>query len=88
MVGLCLTFDGLELRKAMPHVAIYILVAFWYMDKFDKDTDENIRATPYYYWTYRGLDISVIVVSVVSLAWNVLLRIEGVKHIFLFSTDQ
>ena len=88
MVGLCLVFDGLELRKAMPHVALFILCAFWYMDKFDKDTTEEIRATPYYYWTYKGLSASMMVVFLVTLTWNVLLRIPGVQHIILFSTDQ
>lgn len=88
MVGLCLVVDGLEFRKAMPHVALFILCAFWYMDRFDKDTNEEIRATPYYYWTYKGLSASIMLVFLITLAWNVLLRIPGVQHIILFSTDQ
>lgn len=88
MIGLCVVVDGLELRKAMPHVPLFILAAFWYMDRFDKDTDEEIRATPYYYWTYLGLKIAVIMVFVLTLTWNVLLRISGVQHLILFSTDQ
>lgn len=88
MMGLCVVFDGLELRKAMPHVAIFILAAFWYMDRFDRDTDEGIRATPYYYWTYMGMRISILAVFALTLTWNVLLRISGVQHIFMFSTDQ
>ena len=88
MAGLCIVFDGLELRKAIPHLAFFILAAFWYMDRFDKDTDEGIRATPYYYWTYMGMRISIIAVFVLTLTWNVLLRIPGVQHIIMFSTDQ
>ena len=88
MVGLCLVFDGLELRKAMPHVALFILCAFWYMDRFDKDTTEELRVTPYYYWTYKGLSASIMLVFLITLTWNVLLRIPGVQHIILFSTDQ
>lgn len=88
MAGLCIVFDGLELRKAIPHLAFFILAAFWYMDRFDRDTDEGIRATPYYYWTYMGMRISIIAVFVLTLTWNVLLRIPGVQHIIMFSTDQ
>ena len=88
MAGLCMVFDGLELRKAMPHVAIFILAAFWYMDQFDRDTDEEIRATPYYYWAFMGMRISIIAVFVFTLTWNMLLRISGVQHLILFSTDQ
>ena len=88
MVGLCIVFDGLELRKAMPHVAIFILAAFWYMDRFDRDTGEEIRATPYYYWTYMGMRASILLVFALTLTWNVLLRIPGVQHIIMFSTDQ
>lgn len=84
IVGLCLVFDGLELRKAMPHVPFFILAAFWYMDRFDNDIDEEIRATPYYYWTYIGMKITIVVVFVLTLAWNVLLRISGVEHIVLY----
>lgn len=88
MAGLCIVFDGLELRKAMPHVSFFILAAFWYMDRFDRDTDEEIRATPYYYWAYMWMRASIVVVFVLTLTWNVLLRIPGVQHIILFSTDQ
>ena len=84
MIGLCLVVDGLELRKAMPHVPLFILAAFWYMDRFDRDTDEGIRATPYYYWTYMGMRISIIVVFVLTLVWNILLRISGVEHFIMY----
>lgn len=88
MIGLCIVVDGLELRKAMPHIPLFILAAFWYMDRFDRDTDVEIRATPYYYWTYLGMRIAIISVFLLSLTWNILLRIPGVQHILLFSTDQ
>ena len=87
MVGLCVVFDGLELRKAMPHIAIFFLAAFWFMDKFDTDVTEEIRSTPYYYRSYLGLSVSTILVFVMTLTWNVLLRIPGVQHIIMFSTD-
>ena len=88
MIGLCLVVDGLEVRKAVPHFPLFILTAFWYLDRFDSDTNEEIRATPYYYWTYKGLTVSVVVVFILTLTWNMLLRIPGVQHIIMFSTDQ
>lgn len=88
MVGLCVVIDGLEVRKAVPHFAFFILAAFWYMDQFDKDATEEIRSTPYYYWTYMGMRFSIIVVFVLTLTWNILLRISGVQHLIMFSTDQ
>jgi hypothetical protein len=88
MLGLCIVFDGLELRKAMPHISLFILAAFWYMDRFDRDINEEIRATSYYYWTYMGLRASIIAVFLLTLTWNLLLRIPGMQHIILFSTDQ
>ena len=88
MLGLCIVFDGLEFRKAMPHISLFILAAFWYMDRFDRDINEEIRATSYYYWTYMGLRASIIAVFLLTLTWNVLLRIPGMQHIILFSTDQ
>ena len=75
IVGLVVVFDGLELRKAMPHVPIFILIAFWYMSQFDEDTDEEIRNTPYYYWTYRGFSLCICIVFIMTLAWNTLIRI-------------
>ena len=88
MTGLSLVFDGLELRKAMPHLAVFILAAFWFMDCYDRDVTEEIRATPFYYWTNMGMRVSIMVVFLFTLAWNALLRIPGVQHIIMFSTDQ
>lgn len=88
MMGLCVVVDGLEVRKSIPHIAFFVLCAFWYMDQFDRDVTADIQATPYYYWTHKGLTVSIIIVFGVSLAWNMLLRISGVQHLFLFSTDQ
>jgi len=35
MSSLAFLMDGLELRKAMPHIAIVFVVAFWFFDKYD-----------------------------------------------------
>ena len=75
IAGLVVVFDGLELRKAMPHIPIFILSAFWYMSQFDEDTNDCIRQTPYYYWTYRGFTFCVCIVFIMTLAWNTLIRV-------------
>ena len=75
IVGLVIVFDGLELRKAMPHMPIITLAAFWYMSSFDEDTNSEIRKSPYYYWTYQGFTLATCLVFVMTLAWNTLIRI-------------
>lgn len=77
IVGLTSVFDGLELRKAFPHFALFLLAAFWYMSRFDEDTNEEIRHSHYYYWTYRGFTVSLWIVFVVTLAWNTLNRVTN-----------
>ena len=38
MLALVACYDGLELRKAMPHVCIFYLVAFWFISQYDDHT--------------------------------------------------
>ena len=35
MIALTFLMDGLELRKALPHIAFVFIVAFWFLDKYD-----------------------------------------------------
>ncbi len=35
MASLVFLIDGLELRKAMPHIPLVFLIAFWFLDKYD-----------------------------------------------------
>jgi hypothetical protein len=35
MGSLALILEGLEFRKALPHIAIVFIIAFWFMDKYD-----------------------------------------------------
>ena len=83
IIGLALSLEGLELRKAMPHVPLFILVAFWYMYKFDSDTTELVRSSSYYYWTYRSFTASMLVVFIITLAWNTIIRTEHLEHIYI-----
>jgi len=36
MSALAYLIDGLELRKALPHIPIVFIIAFWFMDKYDR----------------------------------------------------
>ncbi len=69
--ALVLVFE-LELRKFLPHIPFYILLAFWYIDKYDQDADENIRKTPYYIWSNREFNICMFLVFFICLFWNIL----------------
>jgi hypothetical protein len=35
MSALALLLEGLEFRKALPHIGIVFIIAFWFMDKYD-----------------------------------------------------
>ena len=72
IVGLSIALDGLELRKAMPHIPLFILAAFWFMDKYDEDADDAVQNTPYYIWTQREFNICIVMVLVATIAWNTL----------------
>lgn len=62
----------LEIRKFMPHIPFFIIGAFWYMSQFDEDADDEIQRTPYYVRVNRLMNVSIVVVFIVSLAWNIL----------------
>lgn len=36
MLALIFLIDGLELRKAMPHIPIIFVISFWFMDQYDR----------------------------------------------------
>lgn len=70
ILSLYFVLDTLELRKSMPHVPLFILAAFWYMDKYDDDADEDVQQTPYYVWSRRQLFFCAFLVFAMSLVWN------------------
>lgn len=70
MSGLALVADGLELRKALPHIPIYILAAFWWMSEYDEDVDELIYQTRYYVWSRRIFNLCVIFILFTTIVWN------------------
>lgn len=72
-----------DFRFAMISMPMFMLAAFWYMDRYDSDADEVVRATPYYYWTSMELKVCLCVVLVVTLAWNLLVRDQTTNNIVM-----
>lgn len=72
ILGLSIALDGLELRKAMPHIPLFILAAFWFMDKYDEDADDTVQNTPYYIHARREFNICIVVVLIATVVWNTL----------------
>jgi hypothetical protein len=73
----------IDFRFAMTSMPIFMLAAFWYMDQYDTDVDEIIRATPYYYWTNMGLKVCLCIVFLITLAWNLLVRDQTTNNIVM-----
>lgn len=82
MLGLMIVLR-IDFRFALTSMPFFLLAAFWYMDQYDRDADESVRATPYYYWTNMELKVCLCVVFVVTLAWNLLVRDQATNNIFM-----
>jgi len=72
MIGLAIVNDGLELRKAMPHIPLFYVAAFWFMSQYDDDVDDTILRSPYYIWSNRVFSFCIGIVFIASLFWNTL----------------
>ena len=82
MIGLIVVLR-IDFRFAMTSMPMFMLAAFWYMDRYDTDADESVMATPYYYWTNLELKVSLCIVFVVTVAWNVLVRTQSTESILM-----
>ena len=82
MLGLLIVLR-IDFRFAMPSMPLFMLAAFWYMDQYDTDADESVKATRYYYWTNTELKVCLCLVFLVTLAWNVLVRDQSSNQIHL-----
>ena len=72
MVALAVVNDGLELRKAMPHISIFYIAAFWYISKYDSEVEAD-DSKPYiipYVQTKHVWFITACFVFVASIFWN------------------
>lgn len=69
MAALAVVNDGLELRKALPHIPTFYCAAFWFVSKYDKPTEEKVgypvplKPTSVFY-------LVVTIVFVSSLIWD------------------
>lgn len=70
MFALIIVNDGLEFRKAFPHIPLFILCAFWFLDEYDKDVNDEIALSPYYKRTSKQFLVTCFIVFFASLAWN------------------
>ncbi len=48
MLALAVMNDGLELRKAMPHISTFYLAAFWFISEYDERAEKE-QSTPALY---------------------------------------
>jgi len=48
MLALAIMNDGLELRKAMPHISTFYMAAFWFISKYDERAEEEQCAPALY----------------------------------------
>ena len=48
MIALAIMNDGLELRKAMPHISTFYIAAFWFISEYDERTETEERVPPLY----------------------------------------
>lgn len=72
MLGLSISLDGLELRKAMPHVPFFVLTAFWYLDQLDNETDETVTSSSSYIWSRKLYYVCMFIVFIAVSVWNTL----------------
>jgi hypothetical protein len=68
--GLSVALDGLELRKAMPHVPLSILASFWFLSFSDKRLENEDRVSSFTVWTKRQFAATVLVAFGAALVWN------------------
>ena len=70
VVGLSVALDGLELRKALPHVPLSIMASFWYLSVWDKKLENEKADSLSRIWAIRQFVITLCVVFGAVLVWN------------------
>lgn len=48
MLALAVMNDGLELRKAMPHISTFYLAAFWFISEYDERAEREQKMPSFY----------------------------------------
>ena len=66
MMALALLLEGLELRKALPHIPIVFIIAFWFLDKYDNKIIVFKRSKRFKLF-FR---FSIFLLAMIILFWN------------------
>ncbi len=66
MSALAFLLEGLELRKALPHMPIVFIIAFWFLDQYDNKFIVFKRKKRFKYF----FKISIFLLSMIILYWN------------------
>ena len=74
MISLAVVNDGLELRKALPHIPIFYCAAFWFVSKYGEPTREEVEKHVSYSIPYLKPNtvfyLLVIFVFVSTFVWD------------------
>lgn len=71
MISLILVLDGLELRKAIPHVPFFILAAFWYLNEIDVMDYHEEKTTTRHLWVGYKMVVCMACAFIMSFIWNI-----------------
>ena len=66
MASLIFLMDGLELRKAMPHIPFVYIIAFWFLDKYDNRIIRIKKPQLFRYTFY----VMIAFLSILIIYWN------------------
>ena len=66
IIALTLLIEGLELRKALPHMPIVFIIAFWFLDKYDNKIMVFKRSKRFKLF----FKFSMFLLAIIILFWN------------------
>ena len=66
MIALAFLMDGLELRKAIPHIPFVFIIAFWFLDKYDNNIIQFKRIKRFKHF----VKFSMFLIILIIFAWN------------------
>jgi hypothetical protein len=74
MVALAVMNDGLELRKALPHLPIFYIATFWFMSKYDAQMEAAPEEKPPYIIPHVSTKnvyiLTTCIVIMATFVWN------------------
>jgi len=66
MVALIFLMDGLELRKALPHIPMVFVIAFWFLNQYDTKQIQfkNVKRFEWFF------NFSLLILTLLMFYWN------------------